>query len=230
MSEDIKVCFSCAEEIKSAALVCKHCGQRQSDEAREEFEGRRSAPSKKKKKRKRKPAVLIFSGLLALGLGVGGYFLTVNYLEATEKDAAARESIKALCGDILYGSWRNVALQDVVDAGLGYAIGKYSPMEAFEAANLDAYQSNADEASRLQTLSPASDEKLKITVSNLNSAARNLRMGWTNLATAHIPSYLGAVNSDSSSDYEFQAVEDALTKVKDAIQRARIECEAYVAG
>ena len=230
MSEEIKVCFSCAEEIKSAAIVCKHCGQRQSDQDREEFESKVSSPLTKKKTRKRKPAVLIFSGLLVLGLGVGGYFLTVNYLEATEKDAAARESIKALCGDILYGSWRNVALQDVVDAGFGYAIGKYSPFEAFEAANLGSYQSNADEASRLQRPSTPNDEKLKVTVSNLNSAAQNLRMGWTNLATSYIPSYLGAVKGDSSSDDEFQAVEDELTKVKDAIQLARIECEAYVAG
>jgi hypothetical protein len=228
VSEDIKICFSCAEEIKLAALVCKHCGQRQSDDDREKFEGKQ--PSIAKQKPKRKPGVFVASGLLAMGLGVGGYFLAVNYLDAAEKDAAARESIKALCGDILYGSWKNVALQDVVDAGFGYAIGKYSPWEAFEAANLSDYQNNADQASRLKRPSYPNDEKLKVTWSNLNTAAQDLRMGWSRLATDAIPSYLGAIKGDSSADDEFQAVEDEMAKVKDAIQLATIECEAYVAG
>lgn len=231
MSEENKVCFSCAEEIKSAALVCKHCGQKQSEEDRRKFEGKAEKTKNSASKNRLKSVFLAV--LIILGLGAGGAALTARYLESAQKDAAYNDSMKAFCGEILYGSWKNVALEDVGEAALGYIAGKYSsPAEMFVAANVSAYQDNADESRSLTRITPPSDEDLKVKARNLNSAASDLSLGWGRLASDYVPSYLGTlINSSTSaaeSDSAYTLVRDELQKVKDAIQLATIECESFV--
>lgn len=243
-----KKCFACAELILEDAKRCKHCGTWQTDldqAASGGFEspgGSRINDSKPKRRFKRKTVLLATLSLAAIsGLSLAAFAFFQARSESAAMEAAARTEVSAFCGAVLKGAWRNVQLQDLLDAQMSYLLsgGGFANFRDIVLPELEPYESNAQLARELPYFKYKSvGGDLGTYISHFDSSRKDLQDAWTWLARpasgAGVAHFIVLPTLDEYSEGAASAILDEIkakaTVARDSMQYLQVECERFIAS
>jgi hypothetical protein len=88
----MKTCIACDEEIKDAAVLCKHCGTRQDDESFATVEKKPAAPKEVKRKPKLVVVAASLAALVALAVGISAVVAEQNRQQAAQAQVAKEKA------------------------------------------------------------------------------------------------------------------------------------------